>query len=164
MGNKGNLILGIFLPFVCIGCSSIAQPNTVSNLQIKMAHMEKRVQKNEEDIVRLRTEMDSVSQYPTTSKYQNNSYGIDAVVSEDATYEPSVVKGDSEIDRIVRVDIDIKTLQKALTSSGFYSGSIDGKLGAKTKSAIYEFQKEHDLKADGVVGKQTWAELKNYLQ
>jgi len=164
MGNKRNLIFGIFLPFVCIGCSSVAQPNTVSTLQIKMAHMEKRVQKNEEDIDRLKLEMDSVSQHPTTSKYQNNSYGIDSVVSEEKLYEPSVIKGDSEIDRIVRVDIDIRTLQKALANSGFYSGSIDGNLGAKTKSAIYEFQKEHDLKADGVVGKQTWFELKNYLQ
>jgi len=55
-------------------------------------------------------------------------------------------------------------LQKALKNAGYYSGPIDGKIGKKTKQGILDFQKAHGLKADGIVGKNTWAELKKYLE
>jgi peptidoglycan hydrolase-like protein with peptidoglycan-binding domain len=56
-----------------------------------------------------------------------------------------------------------RDIQKALKKAGFYAGSIDGKIGPKTKKAIEEFQKAKGLKADGKVGPKTWAELENYL-
>ena len=56
-----------------------------------------------------------------------------------------------------------KDIQKALKNSGFYTGSVDGKLGPKTKKAIEEFQSSKGLKADGKVGPRTWAELEKYL-
>ena len=56
-----------------------------------------------------------------------------------------------------------KDIQKALKNAGLYSGSIDGKLGPKTKKAIEEFQSSKGLKADGKVGPKTWAELEKYL-
>ncbi len=56
-----------------------------------------------------------------------------------------------------------KDIQTALKNAGFYNGSIDGKIGPKTKSAIQEFQKAKGLKADGKVGRNTWAELEKYL-
>lgn len=54
-------------------------------------------------------------------------------------------------------------IQKALKNAGYYKGSIDGKIGAKTQEAIMKFQKDNGLKADGKVGQMTWAELKSYL-
>ena len=56
-----------------------------------------------------------------------------------------------------------KDIQKALKNAGLYTGSIDGKLGPKTKKAIEEFQSSKGLKADGKVGPKTWAELEKYL-
>lgn len=56
-----------------------------------------------------------------------------------------------------------KDIQRALKAAGFYSGSIDGKIGPKTKRAITEFQKAKGLKVDGKVGPRTWAELEKYL-
>jgi len=56
-----------------------------------------------------------------------------------------------------------KDIQTALKASGFYAGSIDGKIGPKTKRAIVEFQKAKGLKADGKVGPKTWLELEKYL-
>ena len=56
-----------------------------------------------------------------------------------------------------------KDVQKALKNAGFYAGSVDGKLGPKTKKAIEEFQASKGLKADGKVGPKTWAELEKYL-
>jgi len=61
------------------------------------------------------------------------------------------------------LDARNKDIQKALKNAGFYSGSIDGKLGPKTKKAIEEFQLSKGLKADGKVGPKTWAELEKYL-
>jgi len=57
-----------------------------------------------------------------------------------------------------------KRIQIALKKAGFYNGAIDGKIGKNTKNAIKEFQEKNGLKADGVVGKKTWAELSKYLQ
>ena len=56
-----------------------------------------------------------------------------------------------------------RDIQKALKNAGFYTGSIDGKLGPKTKKAIEEFQRSKALKSDGKVGSKTWAELEKYL-
>jgi peptidoglycan hydrolase-like protein with peptidoglycan-binding domain len=54
-------------------------------------------------------------------------------------------------------------IQKALKNAGYYTGSIDGKIGTKTREAIKKFQKDNGLKVDGKVGKMTWAQLKFYL-
>ena len=61
------------------------------------------------------------------------------------------------------VNLSARQIQKALKSAGFYQGAVDGKIGSKTKSAIIKFQKAHNLKADGVVGKRTSMELNKYL-
>ena len=60
--------------------------------------------------------------------------------------------------------INSTDIQKALTESGFYKGSIDGVLGKKTKAAIRKFQEANNLKADGVCGPKTWEKLKAYLE
>lgn len=56
-----------------------------------------------------------------------------------------------------------REIQRALQQAGFYHGSIDGKIGPKTQSAIKEFQQAHQLKADGKVGPKTWAAMQTYL-
>ena len=57
-----------------------------------------------------------------------------------------------------------KEIQTALKAAGFYAGSIDGKIGPRTKKAIEEFQKANGLQVDGKVGPKTWAELEKYLR
>jgi len=56
-----------------------------------------------------------------------------------------------------------KDVQKALKAAGFYIGTVDGKIGPKTKKALIDFQKAKALKADGKVGPRTWTELEKYL-
>ena len=65
---------------------------------------------------------------------------------------------------IIRVSVSTSDVQKALENAGYYQGPIDGKIGGGTRRAIEAFQKDHDLVADGVIGKKTWAEMKNYLE
>lgn len=42
---------------------------------------------------------------------------------------------------------------------GYYTGSVDGKNGAKTKAAVKAFQRGHGLTADGIYGAKTNAKL-----
>ncbi len=57
----------------------------------------------------------------------------------------------------------VKEIQTALKNAGYYAGSVDGKLGPKSKEAIEEFQKANSLTADGKVGPKTWVALSRYL-
>ena len=54
-------------------------------------------------------------------------------------------------------------IQIALKNAGFYTGSVDGKIGPKSKKAIEDFQSANGLKADGKVGLKTWEALGKYL-
>jgi len=56
-----------------------------------------------------------------------------------------------------------KQMQRALKRAGYYTGSIDGKLGPKTKDAIVKFQKANGLTPDGIVGRKTWKRLSQHL-
>lgn len=67
------------------------------------------------------------------------------------TPEP-VLKNGSEGDQV-------KTLQARLQELGYYSGEIDGQFGNGTREAVYLFQQQNGLSADGVVGSDTRALL-----
>ncbi len=56
-----------------------------------------------------------------------------------------------------------RQVQAALKNAGYDPGTIDGKLGAKSKKAIKDFQAANGLKADGKVGAKTWAKLSTYI-
>jgi peptidoglycan hydrolase-like protein with peptidoglycan-binding domain len=49
----------------------------------------------------------------------------------------------------------VKTLQQALISLGYLSGTADGDYGQATQSAVQKFQAAKGLTADGVAGPQT---------
>lgn len=57
----------------------------------------------------------------------------------------------------------VVALQNALTSLGYSPGKADGDYGPSTEAAVKEFQTAKGLTADGVVGPQTLAALKNDL-
>ena len=53
----------------------------------------------------------------------------------------------------------VKTVQTKLKRWGYYTGSVDGIYGPKTKAAVVLFQKKNGLSADGIVGVKTAAAL-----
>ncbi|CAN1209078.1 Peptidoglycan binding-like domain-containing protein [Tumidithrix helvetica PCC 7403] len=57
-------------------------------------------------------------------------------------------------------DASVTELQKLLALRKFYTGAIDGIMGAQTKAAILAAQKYYGLTADGIAGKQTLTALK----
>ena len=53
----------------------------------------------------------------------------------------------------------VKTVQTKLKRWGYYTGSVDGIYGAKSKAAVKSFQRKNGLTADGIVGPKTAAAL-----
>jgi len=68
-----------------------------------------------------------------------------------ATPEP-VLRTGSRGDEVV-------SLQTRLLQLGYYADEIDGQFGAKTKTAVIDFQQANGLEADGMVGAETKALL-----
>lgn len=56
-----------------------------------------------------------------------------------------------------------KDIQKALQNAGYYDGTVDGKIGPKTKAALMDFQRDAGLKVDGIAGRNTKEKLLKYL-
>lgn len=54
---------------------------------------------------------------------------------------------------------DVRYLQQKLASFGYHVGGTDGIFGVNTCNAVIEFQSDHGLVADGVVGAKTWAKI-----
>jgi len=57
---------------------------------------------------------------------------------------------------------DIKFIQTKLKSFGLYSGKIDGYYGQNMLVSVTNFQRKVGIKADGVVGMQTWSQISSY--
>jgi N-acetylmuramoyl-L-alanine amidase len=50
---------------------------------------------------------------------------------------------------------DIKLVQQKLKNWGYYTGSVDGIYGSKTKAAVIKFQRNNKLSVDGIIGNKT---------
>jgi hypothetical protein len=55
---------------------------------------------------------------------------------------------------------DVKQLQNDLNRFGF-NLTVDGAFGRETEAAVHQFQLDHGLVSDGIVGPQTWAALED---
>jgi hypothetical protein len=93
--------------------------------------------------------------------YQQDSYSSDYGYEDTSTSDTYNSAKKTYSEPVVK--LSNKEIQRALKKAGFYQGSIDGKIGPKTKEAIIKFQKASGIKADGIVGKKTSLELNKYL-
>ena len=58
----------------------------------------------------------------------------------------------------------VREVQLALKAAGFDPGSLDGRMGPRTRTAIRDFQVAQGLPADGKVGPKTWSKLETFLK
>ena len=58
-------------------------------------------------------------------------------------------------------DYDVAAVQRQLTELNYYVGPIDGEAGSAMASAVMAFQKVQGIGADGSIGKETLAALKD---
>lgn len=137
-------------------------PTALNSMQIKIEAMEDQLAQKDQKIEELRYEVKELA-------YQVETLDMSGVIepkkrrkTSSFSQKSKVKKGKSE--EILRISVAPKKVQLALKNAGYYSGSIDGKLGSQTRKAIREFQKDHNLKIDGIIGQKTWKEIKNYLE
>ncbi|MBI5416045.1 MAG: peptidoglycan-binding protein [Candidatus Omnitrophica bacterium] len=121
------------------GCASTRQAGNVNQLQIRVAQLEREVAAKDETIAVLQQR---VSQPSGRSSRPSSGGGAG--------------KGG-----IIRVPVSARDVQTALQRAGYYSGNIDGKIGGQTIEAIKKFQRDNNLKADGIVGANTWTKLQS---
>ncbi len=57
------------------------------------------------------------------------------------------------------VGAEVRFLQQALISIGFYYGAVDGEYGARSENAVRSVQQVLGLKPSGVVDRTTWDAL-----
>lgn len=50
---------------------------------------------------------------------------------------------------------EVRNIQQRLRDWGYYKGAVDGIYGTKTRSAVINFQKKHNITADGICGPKT---------
>ncbi|NLJ61144.1 MAG: peptidoglycan-binding protein, partial [Firmicutes bacterium] len=68
--------------------------------------------------------------------------------------------------RTLRLDMkgqDVAALQRRLAELRYYTGECDGMYGILTKGAVFDFQKAHRLRVDGIAGKEVFNLLKSGL-
>ena len=91
---------------------------------------------------------------------QSNKVKIVALVLAIVTIATLVVVftapvADAAVVKVGSTGATVKTIQTKLKRWGYYSGSVDGIFGAKTKAAVQYFQRRNGLTADGIVGSAT---------
>jgi hypothetical protein len=104
-----------------------------------------------------------LSDYPDSAKpldYQDNPQFNDPEFDGPTRRAEDVPNQDIPVVE-TKVSFEQK-VQIALRSAGYYGSKIDGKIGSATRKAIKSFQTANDLKADGLVGTQTWDKLKPF--
>jgi peptidoglycan hydrolase-like protein with peptidoglycan-binding domain len=141
-----KIILTVLLTFALIGCATTGQNTNLSprgaRFQVRIAELEKEIGEKEARIRELESELAAKGRETET------------VANEEKEKEVEI-----DVSRLTAYDI-----QSALKKGGYYTATIDGKIGPKTREAIKEFQKTNGLKVDGKVGKQTWSKLQKLLQ
>ena len=148
--------LGIMLILGLTGCATTQSKGQYEQLQGRVTELEKKIEEKDAEIVDLQYEIKDISG-------KIDSGGNTAAPAADAYQQADVPLNQPSGGRdIIRVNVPPEAVQAALKNAGLYAGKIDGKVGAGTKTAIIEFQKTHGLKADGILGRRTWEELKVY--
>ena len=155
-------LLSIFILVIAFsGCATTQMKTQNEQIQARVTDLEKNLQAKDAQIVDLQYQVKDLSSKIEGSKPAESEQASQGAGPQAVSVKPSEALDNSQI---IRVKANPEKIQRALKSAGVYTGKVDGKIGAGTKAAIIEFQKSHGLKADGVLGKKTWEELKKYLK
>ncbi len=147
------------LAMMLTGCVTTQNKSSMDQLQIRVVDLEKKLEERDSEIVDLKYQIKDLSS--RVEDQPASSYEEPATVKSSASTTEAVPASDN---KIIKVSASVSDVQRALKNAGFYKGSIDGKIGQQTKKAVESFQRQHNLTADGIVGRRTWEELKVYLQ
>ena len=154
-----RFVIGITLMSALIGCTTTKQPASISHLETRVSFIESQLDDQSRDLTQIKSSIEEIS-----IRMQSRTISTKPVSkAQKTTQTPPSQASKTKNQQILRVPVIPQKVQIALQNAGYYNGAIDGKLGSGSKKAIKDFQKDHDLESDGIIGKKTWAELKNYL-
>lgn len=104
------------------------------------------------------------AEYLKKDGYATSSTYVNTLVNTVKSYSLITYDGNGEV-IITRETLrkgdknnEVRDLQMYLNKFG-YSLTTDGIFGEKTRLAVVDFQKKHDLEPDGIVGRYTWNEI-----
>ncbi len=147
------------------GCATTSRSQNqtmVTQLQFRVGDLERQLEGRDQQIKQLEYDVKDMSyEVSRLQEELKRSRGVSTSRSSSTSSGTTALPGKDE--PIIRIDVDPKEVQTALKNAGYYTGAIDGKVGSGTKSAIVQFQKDNGLNADGLMGRQTWNELKKFL-
>ena len=144
------------------GCSTARNPTALNNLQIKVAQLERKVTERDNEILALKDDIKLLGE--EMDYLASDTSGAVTRYDEDAiALDPPVIRSNPSDEQFVRVPVSVQQVQLALKGAGYYQGSIDGKFGNNSQKAVRAFQKDNNMVVDGIIGKQTWGELKAFL-
>ncbi len=164
----GAIILLIFSS----GCTAMKQnTNSINQLKNQMVNVESilsrqnlLIQQNKSDINALLDRNDELA--ISLSRVREQAATVPRIAPAPSYQSADVTPAQtpsSFISDKLQPQPSIRNIQMALRNAGFYIGNIDGKVGPLTRSSVKKFQQANDLTADGIVGRKTWAKLKDYL-
>lgn len=138
-------LLGILV--LTTGCTTKKRhQRDVTNLQGQIGALQSEIARLDQSLKDTETALKTVQEKGTTG-----GTSVLGQLTEGATYRtPS------------GFELPAAAIQRALKGAGYYQGTIDGKVGSRTKQALRDFQRDNGLAADGVCGRQTWARLKSF--
>ena len=87
------------------------------------------------------------------SESADSSCGCGCIEKRIVKYRTPVMQGE-----------DVLYLQQLLKEMNYYSGPVEGKYTAATRSSVVTFQRKYDLAPDGIVGPNTWNVLCHQTQ
>ena len=102
--------------------------------------------------------------YATSSSYVNtlvntvSKYGLTVYDTHTEEPKPTEPKNYPTLKKGSKNEY-VRAWQTFLNLNGYDCGMNDGIFGAKTEKAVKAWQKNHGLKADGIIGPNTWATL-----
>lgn len=156
MGKGISLIVCCFILSGCATTQKTTNPD-IQSMQSRIDFLESEINTKDQEIGSMRNQL----------KRANQNYAANEDYEVSVNRNKSTIRTqtrNNEFKEIIKVDgVTAEKVQTALKNAGFYNGDLDGKIGPKTKEAIKAFQRDNNLSVDGVVGRGTWAKLKNNL-
>jgi len=157
--NPLKLIMILGLVVFVAGCASKGAKKDIRILQAQVGTITDELVRMDESLQETRSAI---------QEEQNRISQLEANLSSSRGRLKSLREEESVIQGIYRTpsgfELPSIQIQQALQTAGYYRGTLDGKIGPQTRTAVQAFQRDNGLGVDGVVGRQTWGKLKVYLQ
>jgi murein L,D-transpeptidase YcbB/YkuD len=151
-----------FVISILTGCSTAQKPMSYNNLYVRLERIEGDLEQKTSEIEDMQYSLQDLDQRVDKISARTEDSAATGIrpdgYSADAQMMP--VKEDGTI----RVPVSAKEVQIGLKNAGYYNGPIDGKIGNQSLKAIKDFQKDFNLKVDGIIGRETWGAIKPYLE